>query len=150
MDRPTAPQPPRDDRTRYRLLLAEDEAPLRETLAEILDVAFEVVVATCGEQAVEHLQDGPVDVALFDVQLGEMSGLEVVRLVRVEFELELPCLLMTARPDETVRSEASRLGVDDLLEKPFRRRRLVDSVATAMERAYGVSEAADWFDPRRN
>ena len=134
----------------YRILLAEDDEALRETIAEILEVAFDVVLANCGRQAVDCLAERQVDVALFDVQMGELSGLDVVRIVRREYELELPCLLMTAQPDETVRAEASRLGVAELIEKPFAKRRLVDSVATVMERAYGIDEAAAWFDARRN
>lgn len=134
----------------YRLLIADDDRPLLETLAEICEVAFEVVTASCGREAVERIECGSVDVALFDNQMGELTGLEVVRIVRVEFALELPCLLMTARPDEAVRIEANRLGIADLLEKPFPRRRLVDSVATAMRQTYGVAEAAAWFDAERN
>ena len=134
----------------YRLLIADDDQPLLETLAEICEVAFEVVTAASGEEAVERLESDAVDVALFDIQMGTLSGLDVVRIVRVEFELQLPCLLMTARPDESVRMEANRWDVAELLEKPFARRRLVDSVAMVMEQTYGEHQAAAWFDARRN
>ena len=144
---PTSPPIPDD---RFRLLIAEDDCSLRETLAEICEVAFEVITVESGEQAVEELEESTVDVALFDVQMGTLSGLDVIRIVRVEYELQLPCLLMTAKPDEQVRTEATRLGVADLLEKPFARRRLVNSVASVMERSFGVTEAAAWFDVRRN
>ena len=134
----------------YRLLIADDDAMLRETLAEICEVAFDVATAASGEEAVEFIEAGEVDVALFDNHMGALTGLDVVRIVRVEFELELPCLLMTAQPDDTVRREATRLGVRELLEKPFPRRRLVDCVAEVMRTTYGIDEAATWFDPRRN
>ena len=135
---------------RPRLLLAEDDAGLRETLAEILSVAFEVAAVTGGREALECVSQSPVDVALFDVQMGEISGLDVVRVVRVEFELQLPCLLMTARPDEQTVAEASRLGVAGLLEKPFRRGRLVESLDQVMRSAYGQDDTLEWFDVRRN
>ena len=142
--------PPHSPTEPFRLLIAEDDCSLRETLAEICETAFEVVTVESGEEAVERLEESPVDVALFDVQMGTLSGLDVIRIVRVKFDLKLPCLLMTARPDEQVRTEASELGVADLLEKPFARRRLVDSVASVMEASFGVTEAAAWFDARRN
>lgn len=135
---------------RYRIVLAEDDDGLRETVAEILSVAFDVTLAVSGEEAIERMSDQDADLALFDLQMGAVSGLDVVRIIRVEYELQTPCLLMTARPDDSVREEARRLGVADLLEKPFARIRLVDSVAAAMRDAYGELDAADWFAGRRN
>ena len=135
---------------RYRIVLAEDDADLRETVAEILSVAFDVVATACGEEAVDRLVDRPADLALFDVQMGAMSGLEAVRVVRVEYDLQLPCLLMTARPDSVVWEEAARWGVAGLIKKPFARLRLIHTVAATMAAAYGERNVCDWFDPRRN
>lgn len=135
---------------RYRLVLAEDDDALRETVAEILSAAFEVVATTCAEEAVETLAEEPADLALFDVQMGSMSGLDAVRVVRLRYELQLPCLLMTARSDAAVRQEAARWGVSDLIEKPFARLRLIETVATTMAVAYGEQHVADWFDPHCN
>ena len=147
----TPPPVDASDRTkRYRLILAEDEAGLREVLAEILEVAFDVVSVCSGEEAVDCLADTRPDVALFDVNLGDLTGLEVVRIARVELELELPCLLMTARPDNDLLSAADRLGVAEVLAKPFPRRDLVRSVSGVMARSYGETGSESWFDPTCN
>ena len=123
---------------RQTLLIADDDGGLRETLADVFDPYFDVVTAEDGRGALQFLRSRPADIALFDVQMGDISGLDVIQDVR-ERRLILPCLLMTARPSDEVLRTAADLGVEPVLRKPFGVRQVVNSVRMLIERAYGIA-----------
>ena len=69
-----------------RILLVEDDAPIREAVLDVLvDEGFEVVAAETGEQALERCRDEPLDVLFTDVRLpGKVSGWDVAEMCREE------------------------------------------------------------------
>src|ERR1700756_2252337 len=72
--------------SRMRILLVEDDAPIREAVLDVLvDEGFEVVAAETGEQALERCRDEPLDVLFTDVRLpGKVSGWDVAEMCREE------------------------------------------------------------------
>jgi CheY-like chemotaxis protein len=109
-----------------RVLVAEDDPELRTLIAERLrSVGCDVVEASNGERALDLLAasvNEPVaalrfELAILDVRMPGMSGLEVVYLSRL-WEWPTKVLLVTAFPDAELVEECDRLGVP-LLEKPF-------------------------------
>lgn len=105
-----------------KILLAEDEADLAGLLSEALARAgYEPVVRGTGTGAWSYLRGGgAADLAVLDVHMPGIDGLELCRRIRAHPRLrELPVLMMTVRglPDEQV--EGYETGADDYLVKPF-------------------------------
>jgi CheY-like chemotaxis protein len=112
--------------TAKRVLVAEDDPELRALIAERMrSVGCEVVEASNGERAldllaasvIEPVPSLRVELAIMDVRMPGMSGLEVVYLSRL-WEWPIKILLVTAFPDAELVDECDRLGVP-LLQKPF-------------------------------
>jgi DNA-binding response OmpR family regulator len=118
-----------------RVVLAEDDREFRRLLADALRAwGWAVVEAATGSElaAVLFGADDPPDLVLTDVRMPGPSGLAVLRSLRAG-DGGTPVILMTAFPDDAVRSEAAELGAA-LLEKPFRIDRLRRLVAGATAR----------------
>jgi signal transduction histidine kinase/HAMP domain-containing protein len=106
------------------LLVVEDEAPVRQALAHILtDLNYEVLAATCAEQALElhEAHAGAVALVLTDLVMPGMGGLRLVRELR-ERGAHVPVIMMSGYVDES--SRGSVAGVTAWIQKPLRARRL--------------------------
>lgn len=112
-----------------RVLVVEDDADLREALAETLELAGAAVLqADSGERALELLAEQAVAMVVSDVNMGGMDGLELLRTLRRRHP-ELPVLLATAYGSIAKSVEAMRSGAVDYLVKPFKPQLLVETVA---------------------
>jgi len=106
------------------LLVVEDEAPVRQALAHILaDLNYEVLAATCAEQALElhEAHVGTVALVLTDLVMPGMGGLRLVRALR-ERGAQMPVIMMSGYVDESSRGSVE--GVTAWVQKPVRARRL--------------------------
>lgn len=116
-----------------RILIVEDDAALRATLIFHLGRDEHDVTATSsGEEALERCRrEGAPDLALVDVRLGGMSGIELVTRLRA-LGIEPMTIVMSGEASLSEAVEAVRLGVHDFLEKPFSGDRLRLSVENAL------------------
>ncbi|RYZ04521.1 MAG: response regulator transcription factor [Comamonadaceae bacterium] len=118
-----------------RLLLIEDEAPLRLTLQRQLEAeGYRVDAAADGEEGLFVAREYPVDLVIVDLGLPKLSGLEIVKRLRADGRA-LPILILTARgswQDKVVGLEA---GADDYLVKPFEYPELAARVKALLRRA---------------
>ena len=102
-----------------RVLVVDDELSVGDALRVILnDSGCQAIVATCGRDAFEKARTLTFDVAIIDVGLPDMSGLDLLCVLR-EANPALKVILMTAFPTPEIVTEATRLGAIDLLVKPF-------------------------------
>jgi two-component system response regulator PhoP len=102
-----------------RLLIIEDDATLRETLARKLgDAGFAVEQAADGKEGLYFAEEYPIDLAIIDLGLPEMSGLEIIRRVRAEGKT-YPILILTARDRWEDKVDGLSAGADDYVVKPF-------------------------------
>ncbi|MCB1568897.1 MAG: response regulator, partial [Xanthomonadales bacterium] len=102
-----------------RILLVEDEAPLRETLAARLKrEGYAVDSASDGEEGIYLGREVPFDVGIIDLGLPKMTGMELIRLLRNEGK-KFPILILTARAGWQDKVEGLKSGADDYLVKPF-------------------------------
>jgi two-component system response regulator PhoP len=123
-----------------RILLVEDEAPLRETLAARLRrEGFAVDLASDGEEGLYHGREVPFDVAVIDLGLPKMSGMELVRALRAEGKT-FPVLILTARTSWQDKVEGLKAGADDYLVKPFHVEELLARLNALLRRAAGWSK----------
>jgi PAS domain S-box-containing protein len=106
--------------TRPRVLLADDNADMREHIARILGNDYELVTASDGRQALELLRRDPPDLLLTDIMMPGLDGFGLLRAVRSNPKTStLPVIFVSARAGEEMRVEGLEAGADDYLVKPF-------------------------------
>lgn len=123
-----------------RILLVEDEAPLRETLAARLKrEGYAVDTASDGEEGIYLGREVPFDVGIIDLGLPKMPGMDLVRLLRSEGK-KFPILILTARATWQDKVEGLKAGADDYLVKPFHVEELLARLNALLRRAAGWSK----------
>ncbi|MCP5279363.1 MAG: sigma-54-dependent Fis family transcriptional regulator [Thiobacillus sp.] len=121
------------------VLVVEDDAPLREALADTLELAgYSVMSADDAEQALAWLDKGSPGLVLSDVQMPGMDGHALLRAIKARHP-DIPVLIMTAYGQIERAVEAMRDGASDYLPKPFEPERLLAAVA----RYYRQESASD-------
>ena len=120
-----------------RILLVEDEAPLRETLAARLKRdGYAVDAAGDGEEGLYLGREVPFDLAIIDLGLPKLSGLDLVKRLREE-GARFPILILTARSSWQDKVEGLKTGADDYLVKPFHVEELLARINALVRRASG-------------
>jgi PAS domain S-box-containing protein len=138
---PHAAQAANSPAKRERILVAEDNADMREYIERLLAESWEVVAVPDGKVALHALLTARFDMLLTDVMMPNMDGFELLNAVRGEQALrDLPVVMLSARAGEEARIEGRAAGADDYLVKPFSARELVAQVRAqlAMSRARKV------------
>ena len=120
-----------------KILIVEDETPIREMLAYHLGRAgFETVEAPDCRTARELLADERPDIAIIDWMLPDMSGLELTRLLKRDADNnDLGIIMLTARADEYDKVAGLESGADDYVTKPFSPRELVARIQALLRRS---------------
>lgn len=130
-----------------RLLLIEDEAPLRLTLARRLEAdGYRVDQAADGEDGLFQAREYPLDLAIVDLGLPKLNGLTVVQRLRANGRM-MPILILTARgswQDKVVGLEA---GADDYLVKPFEYPELAARVKALLRRSLKAASSVLTLGP---
>jgi DNA-binding response OmpR family regulator len=117
-----------------RIVVAEDEAPIRELLVHHLSrEGFACIEAGDGPTALRAAR-AAADLMILDVGLPVLDGFEVIRMLRREGR-DLPVLILTARADEIDRVIGLEIGADDYVTKPFSPREIVARVRAIARRA---------------
>lgn len=114
------------------ILIVDDEASLRQTLARILQRAgFEVTTTTNGTEALILLSQQAFDLVYLDIRMPDISGLEVLKTIHAKFP-ELPVILFTAQPDLSSAVEALRSGAIDYLLKPLKPQTIIERTQSVL------------------
>jgi two-component system response regulator PilR (NtrC family) len=102
-----------------RILVVDDEPSMRELLGIVLRrEGYDVILADNGQSAVELLEREPVDVLISDINMPDMSGVEVLRAAK-KIDQDILGIMITAFASTETAIEAMRLGACDYLSKPF-------------------------------
>ena len=118
------------------VLIADDDPGVRESLQEILaQEGWEAHLAEDGRQAIEIIRIRVIRVALVDMRMPDMSGIDALREMHRLIAL-LPVIAMTADRDQWVRADVVAAGAFDLLWKPLRRAEVTGALDRAL-RAQG-------------
>ncbi len=116
-----------------QILIADDEEPIREVVAGLLEAqGYRCLKVGNGREALQRLSEHPVDLVLSDMMMPEMDGLQLLSWVRTH-EREVPVIMVTAMHDVSTALEAMRRGAYDYILKPFERDQLLMSVRRALE-----------------
>lgn len=129
--------------TPARIVLADDNADMRDYLTRLLNQQYEVEAFPDGAAALQAIRQQIPDLVLSDVMMPEMDGFELLQALRhppegseLQAELktrELPVILLSARAGEEARIEGLAAGADDYLTKPFSARELLARVEATLK-----------------
>ncbi len=121
------------------ILVVDDDPQIREILSMALERAgFDAVLARDGAEGLHQAMTVDPALAVLDIGLPEMDGLELCKAIRRDSDL--PILFLTARDDEVDRILGLELGGDDYVTKPFSPRELVARVRAILKRAGGATQ----------
>ena len=116
-----------------RILIADDEESIRESLNLILGETYDLAFAKNGEEALAHLSSGAFELALLDIKMPKLDGLEVLKRLQGTPHAT-PILMLTAYQSVEIAKEAIKLGAMDYLPKPFDREHLLTTIRGILER----------------
>lgn len=130
-----------------RILIVEDDVRLQDSVAELLRESGHVVdVSSDGIEGLWYGEEYPIDLAIVDLGLPGMSGLELIRALR-RSRVSFPILILTARADWQDKVEGLEAGADDYLTKPFHPQELKARVSALLRRAAGHAQPGLEFGP---
>jgi len=132
-----------------RILLVEDDNDLQTSLSGILrEAGYAIDVSGDGIEGLFFGQEYPLDLAIIDLGLPGMSGLEVIRKLRQQ-KRKFPILILTARAEWQDKVEGLEAGADDYLTKPFHPEELKARVAALLRRSAGHTQPLIELGPLR-
>ena len=124
-----------------RLLVIEDDDTLRETLSEqLVEGGYAVEQARDGREGLYFALEYPIDLAIIDLGLPEMSGLDIIRQVREQGK-SYPILILTARDRWQDKVDGLSAGADDYVVKPFHFEEVNARVHALLRRSGGWSSS---------
>ena len=134
--------PEGEDDDRPLVLVADDNADMRQYLFRLLAERYRVRMAPDGEVALAAIREEPPHLVLTDVMMPRLDGFGLLRELRADPRTrDLPVIMLSARAGEESRVEGLHAGADDYLIKPFSARELVARVQSSLDLARGRGEA---------
>jgi len=128
-----------------KILLVEDEAPIRESLQEILEMhGFEAITAENGREGFYLASTQKPDLIISDVQMPELTGYEMLELLQKNADLmHIPFIFLTSQIEHEKVRTGMNLGADDYLAKPVRMRDLLTAVENRLQKSERIKLAFD-------
>jgi len=119
---------------RSTIALVDDDRNILTSVSMALESeGFKVRTYTDGEQALAGLQQSPVDLAILDIKMPRMDGMELLQKLRQKSAL--PVIFLTSKDDEVDELLGLRMGADDYIRKPFSQRLLIERIRVLLRRA---------------
>ena len=120
----------------YSILITDDDSGCREVLRAIVEPeGYRALEASSGEEALDIVREEPVDLALLDMYMPTLTGLETLQLVR-QINAMLPCILVTADANEGLMRQALRARAYSVIAKPVSKHVVLYTVVRALLRAH--------------
>ena len=127
-----------------KILIVDDEPDVIKVISmsfRMQQPAWEIISAEDGPEALKLLEQERPDVILLDIGLPDMSGLEVLKFIRVFSDV--PVIMLTVRDDELSKVQGLELGADDYVTKPFSHLELLARVRAVLRRAQSLPLAQE-------
>jgi two-component system, OmpR family, response regulator ChvI len=116
------------------IALVDDDRNILTSVGMALEAeGYAVQKYNDGAAALQGLQDQPPDMAIFDIKMPRMDGMELLR--RIRQKTDLPVIFLTSKDDEIDELFGLKMGADDFIKKPFSQRLLVERVKAVLRRA---------------
>ncbi len=118
---------------KIKLLICDDEVKFLDSIAERLELrGFDVTKATSGKEAVEAARSGGFDLAILDLKMPGMNGIEVLEILKKEHKY-LEVIILTGHGSIDSAVESTKLGAFGYLSKPYELDDLLESLKSAYE-----------------
>src|SRR5213596_1508065 len=115
------------------IALVDDDRNILTSVSMTLEAeGFAVRTYTDGAEALRALTQAPVDLAILDIKMPRMDGLEL--LERLRRSSDLPVIFLTSKDDEVDELMGLRMGADDYIKKPFSQRLLIERIRALLRR----------------
>jgi two-component system, OmpR family, response regulator ChvI len=119
---------------KLQIALVDDDRNILTTVSIALQAeGFATRLYSDGETALKALLDNPPDLAVFDIKMPKMDGMELLRRLRAQSPL--PVIFLTSKDDESDEEAGLQLGADDYIAKPFSLRLLIARIRAILRRA---------------
>jgi two-component system response regulator ChvI len=117
-----------------KIALVDDDRNILASVSMALEAeGFHTSTYSDGVAALQGLNDNPPDMAIFDIKMPRMDGMELLR--RLRQRSDLPVIFLTSKDDEIDELFGLKMGADDFIRKPFSQRLLVERVKAVLRRA---------------
>lgn len=117
----------------HTIALVDDDRNILTSVSMALEAeGFEVRTYTDGDEALRALATRPVDLAVLDIKMPRMDGMEL--LSRLRQSSAMPVIFLTSKDDEVDEILGLRMGADDYIRKPFSQRLLIERIRTLLRR----------------
>ncbi len=124
------------------IALVDDDRNILTSVSMTLEAeGFTVRTYTDGAEALRALQQQPVDLAVLDIKMPRMDGMELLEKLRRSSDL--PVIFLTSKDDEVDELMGLRMGADDYIKKPFSQRLLIERIRTLLRREASRSNTTD-------
>ena len=121
----------------YSILIADDDTSCRQALRDIMEPeGFRTLMASSGEEALEIVRQVDVHLALLDMHMPTLTGLETLQLVR-QIKGMLPAILITADATESLIRQACQMHCYSVIPKPLSKSVVLYTVVRALAGVYG-------------
>jgi two-component system response regulator ChvI len=115
------------------IALVDDDRNILTSVSIVLEAeGYQTQSYTDGVAALQGIQDNPPDMAIFDIKMPRMDGMELLR--RLRQRTDLPVIFLTSKDDEIDELFGLKMGADDFIRKPFSQRLLVERVKAVLRR----------------
>ncbi|MEI7024987.1 response regulator transcription factor [Paenibacillus sp. y28] len=116
------------------ILVVDDDEHIRELIhLNLREEGYEVIEASCGEEALLSMKKRRIDLVIMDIMMPQIDGWELCRRMR-QMNEELPLLMVTAKGETAHKIKGFRLGADDYIVKPFDPQELMARVKVQLKR----------------
>jgi two-component system, OmpR family, response regulator ChvI len=117
----------------HKVALVDDDRNILTSVSMALEAeGFEVRTYVDGESALRGITTSPVDLAVLDIKMPRMDGMELLQRLRAK--TALPVIFLTSKDDEVDEVLGLRMGADDYITKPFSQRLLIERIRTLLRR----------------
>ncbi|MGE4373226.1 MAG: response regulator transcription factor [Xanthobacter sp.] len=115
------------------IALVDDDRNILTSVSIALEAeGYRIETYTDGASALEGFKTNPPDMAIFDIKMPRMDGMELLR--RVRQKTDMPVIFLTSKDDEIDELFGLKMGADDFIKKPFSQRLLVERVKAVLRR----------------
>lgn len=128
-----------------KILIVEDELSIVEFIRYNLEAEnYEVEYALDGEEAIEKIKKGDIDLILMDLMLPKIDGVTLTKLLRKNTQTAtIPIIMLTAKSTEIDKVVGLEVGADDYITKPFSIRELIARVKALLRRSSAAAQGSD-------
>lgn len=130
-----------------RIALVDDDQNILTSVSITLeDEGFIVETYSDGQKGLEGILNNPPDVAVLDVKMPRMDGIELI--TRLKERMDIPVIFLTSKDDEVDEMLGLRMGAEDYIKKPFSQRLLIERIRVVLRRAEHKKQAAGSAAPQ--